>query len=47
MDMSVFDGNYITGDVDQAYLDHIHQLRNDDNKQVMESAVGSGDNAVI
>lgn len=29
---SVFDGHYITNDVDQAYLDHIMQLRNDDAK---------------
>jgi amidophosphoribosyltransferase len=30
---SVFDGNYITGDVDTAYLDRIDQLRNDAAKQ--------------
>ncbi|GIU50089.1 amidophosphoribosyltransferase [Shewanella algidipiscicola] len=29
---SVFDGHYITNDVDQAYLDHLTQLRNDDAK---------------
>jgi amidophosphoribosyltransferase len=29
----VFDGNYITGDVDTAYLDRIDQLRNDAAKQ--------------
>ncbi|QYJ84763.1 amidophosphoribosyltransferase [Shewanella mesophila] len=29
---SVFDGKYITNDVDQAYLDHLTQLRNDDAK---------------
>ncbi len=29
---SVFDGHYITQDVDQAYLDHLTQLRNDDAK---------------
>ncbi|BDM63886.1 amidophosphoribosyltransferase [Shewanella sp. NFH-SH190041] len=29
---SVFDGEYITRDVDQAYLDHLTQLRNDDAK---------------
>ena len=26
---SVFDGNYITGDVDKAYLERIENLRND------------------
>lgn len=30
---SVFDGNYITGDVDQGYLDRVEALRNDDAKQ--------------
>lgn len=29
-DCSVFNGEYITGDVDQIYLDRIHSLRNDD-----------------
>lgn len=29
-DTSVFNGRYVTGDVDQAYLDHIESLRNDD-----------------
>jgi amidophosphoribosyltransferase len=29
-DCSVFDGNYITGDVDQNYLDRVESLRNDD-----------------
>ena len=29
-DCSVFDGNYITGDVDQGYLDRVEALRNDD-----------------
>ena len=32
-DCSVFDGNYITGDVDQSYLDEIDQRRNDNAKQ--------------
>jgi amidophosphoribosyltransferase len=30
---SVFDGNYITGDVDTTYLDRIERLRNDAAKQ--------------
>lgn len=29
-DCSVFNGDYITGDVDKHYLDHIESLRNDD-----------------
>ncbi len=29
-DCSVFDGRYLTGDVDQSYLDRIEALRNDD-----------------
>jgi len=29
-DCSVFDGNYVTGDIDQVYLDRIEALRNDD-----------------
>lgn len=46
-DCSVFDGEYITGDVNQAYLDSIHQLRNDaargkkHNDEISESAAGS------
>ena len=34
-DCAVFDGNYVTGDVDQAYLDKLHADRNDSqqNKQ--------------
>jgi len=31
-DCSVFDGSYVTGDIDQAYLDALETLRNDDNK---------------
>jgi amidophosphoribosyltransferase len=35
---SVFDGNYITGDVDRAYLDRIEALRNDSAKQNVDSS---------
>ncbi|ABM00352.1 amidophosphoribosyltransferase [Shewanella amazonensis] len=38
---SVFDGDYITGDVTQAYLDHLTQLRNDDAKANRNSDVGT------
>jgi amidophosphoribosyltransferase len=31
-DCSVFDGAYVTGDIDQAYLDALEALRKDDNK---------------
>ena len=31
-DCSVFDGDYVTGDVDESYLNHIHAMRNDDAK---------------
>ncbi|MDX1754962.1 MAG: amidophosphoribosyltransferase [Marinobacter sp.] len=41
---SVFDGNYITGDVDRAYLDRIEALRSDKSK----SSKGTNmDNAII
>ena len=36
---SVFDGQYVTGDVDEAYLEHIRQMRNDDSKQQAEKRV--------
>ena len=36
-DCSVFDGAYITGDVDQHYLEHIDRLRNDDAQSRMRS----------
>lgn len=38
---SVFDGHYITNDVDQAYLDHIMQLRNDDAKANRSKDIGT------
>lgn len=33
---SVFDGNYITGDIDQNYLDRLQAKRNDQNKEKKE-----------
>ena len=36
-DTSVFDGCYITGDIDEAYLDRIAQLRSDEAKHQSES----------
>ncbi len=38
-DSSVFDGYYVTGDVDQGYLDHLQQVRNDNAKAKRESAI--------
>jgi amidophosphoribosyltransferase len=35
-DCSCFDGDYVTGGVTEAYLDHIQQLRNDSAKQARE-----------
>jgi len=41
-DTSCFDGEYITGDIDEAYLQHIDDLRNDSNKDSQNKS-----NAVI
>jgi amidophosphoribosyltransferase len=42
-DCSVFDGNYVTGDVDQLYLDRIEALRNDDaQNQRLAAAIEEG-----
>ncbi|MGB0894877.1 MAG: amidophosphoribosyltransferase [Parashewanella sp.] len=38
---SVFDGHYVTKNVNQAYLDHITQLRNDDAKAAKNQDVGT------
>ena len=53
-DCSVFDGNYVTGDVDESYLNHIHAMRNDDAKHEnkvnkdnkKESVIGIHNNSV-
>jgi amidophosphoribosyltransferase len=39
---SVFDGQYITGDIDQDYLNRIDKLRNDSAKSIRENAMSSG-----
>jgi amidophosphoribosyltransferase len=44
---SVFDGVYVTGDIDQNYLDHIHELRNDASRQQLENTQDAGDGTVI
>lgn len=38
---SVFDGDYITGDVTQGYLDHLTQMRNDDAKANRNRDIGT------
>jgi amidophosphoribosyltransferase len=38
-DCSVFSGEYITGDVDQNYLDHVESLRNDEAQSQKRSAL--------
>jgi amidophosphoribosyltransferase len=44
---SVFDGNYITGDVDTAYLDRIDRLRNDAAKQKTDPSAEPNKGEVI
>ncbi len=46
-DCSVFDGRYITGGVDQAYLDRLAAERADDVKQKREQSVRSGDKHIV
>ena len=45
-DCSVFDGSYITGDIDQNYLDRVESLRNDD-AQSQQRAEQQADGAVV
>ena len=33
---SVFDGKYVTGDIDQAYFDYLASLRSEDAKKIQE-----------
>ncbi len=42
-DTSVFDGNYLTGDIDKTYLDYIESLRNDEAKQGKKDGGNSKD----
>lgn len=46
-DCSVFDGNYVTGDVDESYLNHIHAIRNDDAKQNKNPSTDNKKQSVI
>ena len=45
-DCSVFDGQYVTGDIDAAYLERLSLTRNDQSKSVREAQLG-GDQTVI
>ncbi len=38
---SVFDGEYVTGDIDQEYLDNLARLRNDQAKAAREASAGA------
>jgi len=44
---SVFDGRYVTGDVDARYLERLHAARNDDSKARLEAAARAGDSALV
>ena len=46
-DCSVFDGDYVTGDVDQTYLNHMHATRNDDAKQNKNPSADNKKQSVI
>ena len=43
----VFNGEYVTGDVDTAYLNKLDKLRNDKVKSSTEGANNSGGNAMV
>lgn len=43
---SVFTGQYVTGDVDKAYLDRLENARNDDSRSKQQGG-DSGDNGII
>jgi amidophosphoribosyltransferase len=45
-DCSVFNGEYITGDVDQIYLDRVESLRNDDAQSQRRAAL-QADGALV
>jgi amidophosphoribosyltransferase (EC 2.4.2.14) len=46
-DCAVFNGEYVTGDVDTAYLNKLDKLRNDKVKSSTEGANNSGGNAMV
>jgi amidophosphoribosyltransferase len=46
-DCSVFNGEYVTGDVDGDYLARLHEDRNDHSKARKEAAARSGETALV
>lgn len=46
-DCAVFDGKYVTGDVDQAYLDKLDEARNDNAKLINGRPADSGNGEVL
>jgi amidophosphoribosyltransferase len=46
-DCSVFTGEYVTGDVDQHYLDRLDAARNDNVKTKGDKSIDQGENAVM
>jgi amidophosphoribosyltransferase len=46
-DCSVFNGEYVTGDVDARYLESLHEQRNDDIKARRDAAAAVGDSALV
>ncbi|MGB2105893.1 MAG: amidophosphoribosyltransferase [Porticoccaceae bacterium] len=46
-DCSVFNGHYVTGDVDESYLNHMHATRNDDAKQNKNPSADNKKQSVI
>ncbi len=46
-DCAVFDGDYITGDIDEAYLSRIKEERSDTNKSMRDKLLNESDNAMI
>lgn len=45
-DCSVFDGCYVTGDIDEVYLERLSRIRSDAMKQRREAALGSGQTVI-
>lgn len=46
-DCAVFNGKYVTGDIDQAYLQHIDDVRNDNSKESQRNAAESDDGVIV
>ena len=46
-DCSVFDGQYVTGDVNDAYLEHLHAVRNDASRTLSDASSSAGDSALM